>query len=355
MQRIDLRSDTMTRPTPGMRRAMAEAEVGDEQIHEDPTVNRLIERVCELLGCEDAVFVPSATMANQIAFAVHANGGGDELIGHRLSHPFSYEAGAPAYLARMMLRPIDGPRGMFTSETLAAAIRPAEDHGFQRSRIVLVENTTNLGGGVAWPIEQLRAVSQVARSRGLAIHIDGARLMNAVVATGVAATQIAACCDSITLCFSKGLGAPVGAALAGSREFIAHAWRFKQMFGGSMRQAGIIAAGALYALDHHVARLAEDHANARRLAEGLASIPGIRAAPELVETNIVLFEVAPALMTPNELIARMAEAGVDFYALPPAGPQTCRVVTHLDVTREMIAEALSRFRAVLAAQSGSCA
>jgi len=341
--RINLRSDTATQPTLGMRRAMAEAPVGDEQRREDPTTNRLLERVAELLGTEEAVFLPSATMANQIAFAVHTEGG-DEILGHRLSHPFNYEAGGPAYLARAGIRGLDGPRGMFSPEAVEAAIRPKDYHQ-PRSRLLSVENTTNMGGGAVWPIERVRAVTEVARRGGLACHMDGARLMNAVAASGVAASQYASHFDSITLCFSKGLGAPVGAALAGRREFIAKAWRFKHIFGGAMRQSGVLAAAALYALEFHVGRLAEDHANARRLAEGIAGLPGIRLDPDGVETNIIVFDVDPARITAQELSARMAKEEVEFY---PVGPQTCRLVTHLDVTAAMIEEAIGLFRKVLA-------
>ena len=341
-QRIDLRSDTATKPSPAMRRAIAEAPVGDEQLREDPTVNKLVERVAALLGTEDAVFLPSATMANEIAFAVHAKSG-DELIGHRLSHPFNHELGGPAYLARLMLRPLDGARGMFTTETLEAAIRRPDTH-CPRSRVLVVENTTNLGGGAVWPIDRIRAVTDVARRHGLACHLDGARLMNAVVASGSPASEYASHFDSSMLCFSKGLGAPVGAALAGSRDFIGQAWRFKHMFGGAMRQSGILAAAALYALDHNVERLADDHANARRLAEGIADLPGIQLHLEDVETNIIIFDVDPARMTADQFVSRMAETGIDFFAL---GPQTCRLVTHLGITTDAIDEAIKQFRSFL--------
>jgi len=343
INRINLCSDTVTKPTPGMRRAMAEAEVGEEKKRNDPTVNRLIERIKQLLGVEDAFFLPTATMANQIAFAVHSRGG-DDLIGHRLSHPFNCETGAMAFMSRMMLRAIDGERGMFTPEALEAAIESSS------GRVALVENTTNLGGGAVWPIEQTRAVVAVARRHGLACHLDGSRLMNAVVASGVAASEYASQFDTVTLCFSKGLGAPVGAMLAGRHDLIEAGWRFKHMFGGAMRQAGILAAAALYALDHHVERLAEDHANARRLAEGIADLPGIRLDPARVETNIIVFDVDPCHMAAADVIARMAEAGVDFYPMPWVGPQTFRLVTHLDVTAEMIEEAIGRFRAVFGAR-----
>jgi len=340
--RINLRSDTATRPSPAMRRAIAEAEVGDEQRREDPTTNRLIARIAALLGKDDAVFLPSATMANQIALAVHAEGG-DEAIGHRLSHAFNYEAGAPAYLARVAVRLIDGERGMYTPEAVEAAVR-AKDYHFSRSRLLLVENTTNLGGGAVWPMDRVRAVTQAARAHGMVCHMDGARLFNAVVASGVSAAEYASHFDSATVCFSKGLGAPVGAALAGSSEFIARAWRFKHLFGGAMRQSGILAAAALYGLDHNIERLAEDHANAKRLAESIASLPGIRLDPATVETNIVVFDVDPKAMMAADLCARMREHEVEFYSY---GPHTCRIVTHLDVTAGMIDEAIAAFRRVM--------
>jgi threonine aldolase len=325
-----------------MRRAMAEAEVGDEQLREDPTTNGLVERVSELLGTEDALFLPSATMANEIAFAVHG-GPGDELIGHRLSHPFNHELGAPAVLARVVPRPIDGPRGMFAADTVEDAIRTPHSH-HSRSRILLVENTTNLGGGAVWPTDEIRSVADLAHRHGLACHMDGARLLNAVVASGTSAADYASHFDSVTLCFSKGLGAPVGAALAGSRDFIAAAWRFKHMFGGAMRQSGILAAAARYALDHNVDRLAEDHARARRLAENIADLPGIALDPQTVETNIVVFEVNEPFASAAELVERMAAAGVGFYAL---GRRTGRLVTHLNLSDDDIEEAFRRFRAVL--------
>ncbi len=339
MKRINLRSDTQTQPTPEMRRAMAEAVVGDEQLCEDPTTNRLQAKVCELLGKEAAIFLPSATMANQIAFAVHAEGG-DELIGHHLSHPFIYEAGGPAYLSRIMMRGLQGARGMFSPADLEAAIHPAGNYHLSRSRILLVENTTNLGGGAVWPRDQLREVCAVAERHGLRRHLDGARLLNAVVASGVAAAEYASHFDTVTICFSKGLGAPVGACLAGSDELIKQAWRFKHMYGGAMRQSGILAAGALYALEHHVERLAEDHANARRLAEAIAAMPHISIDPDCVQTNIIIFEVDPHFMPAAALASRMAECGVDFFSITP---NSCRMVTHLNVTADDIETTIECF------------
>jgi threonine aldolase len=339
---IDLYSDTHTTPTPGMRRAMADAEVGDEQMFLDPTVNRLCERVAALLGKEAAVYLPSGTMCNQIAVRVHCRQG-DEVILEASAHPFHAESGGPAALAGVMMRPIQGERGMFTAEQVKAAIRPANFRHAPRSRLLEVENTSNLGGGAVWPLAAIRAVTAVAREHGLACHMDGARLMNAVVASGVPAADYAAPFDSVWIDFSKGLGAPVGAVLAGTRDFVHEAWRIKQQIGGAMRQAGIIAAACLYALDHHVERLADDHANARDLAGGLAEIPGIELDPATVETNIVWFDVR-GRMSALELAATLKDRGVLIGAF---GPTRMRAVTHLDVDRAGIDAALEILKRVL--------
>jgi threonine aldolase len=339
---IDLYSDTRTKPTAGMRRAIAEAEVGDEQAMLDPTVNALCERVAELVGKEAAVYLPSGTMCNQIAARVHCRQG-DEIILSRTAHPFHAESGGPAALAGVMLRGLEGARGMFSAEQLRAAINsPAWRHA-PRSRLLEVENTTNLGGGAVWPIGLIREVTAVAREHGLACHMDGARLMNAVVASGTPAADYAAPFDSVWVDFSKGLGAPVGAVLAGSRDFVHEAWRVKQQIGGAMRQAGIIAAACLYALDHHVERLADDHANAHHLAEGLAEIPGIELDPATVETNIVWFDVHGAMSAPD-LATALREQGVLIGAF---GPTRMRAVTHLDVDRDDIDAALHALRRAL--------
>jgi len=338
---INLYSDTQTRPTHAMREAMASAEVGDEQSFADPTVNALCERVAELLGFEAAVFLPSGTMCNAIAFRLHIGPAGDEVYLHRTSHPIVAEAGGPAALSGAVLCPLDGERGMFTADALRGALRPAGDRYLPRSRLVSVEQTTNLTGGHVWPREQLSAVVEVAREASLRLHMDGARLMNAVVASGSSAASWTDGFDTAWVDFSKGLGAPVGACLAGSRELIDAAWRYKQMWGGSMRQAGIIAAGALYALDHHVERLADDHALAASLARGLAEVPGVELDAAAVTTNIVVFEVADA----RALVARLADAGVKMGAL---GPTTVRAVTHLDVDAEGAERAVAAVRAALA-------
>jgi threonine aldolase len=339
---IDLYSDTRTKPTPGMRRAIAEADVGDEQAMLDPTVNLLCERVADLLGKEAAVYLPSGTMCNQIAARVHCRQG-DEIILAASAHPFHAESGGPAALAGVMMRPLPGARGMFDAGQVRAAINsPAFRHA-PRSRLLEVENTTNFGGGAVWPIGQIREVTTAAKEHGLACHMDGARLMNAVVASGTSAADYAAPFDSLWIDFSKGLGAPVGAVLAGSRDFVHEAWRVKQQIGGAMRQAGIIAAACLYALDHHVERLADDHANARHLAEGLAEIPGIELDPTSVETNIVWFDVR-APMSATELSATLEEQGVLIGAY---GPTRMRAVTHLDVDRDGIEAALKALTRIL--------
>jgi threonine aldolase len=340
---VDLYSDTVTRPTPEMRRFMCEAEVGDEQKFEDPTVNLLQEMVADLLGKEEAVFLPSGTMCNEIALRVHCRPG-EEMLAHRTAHPIHFESGGPAALAGVNVAPLDGARGQFDAAALEAAIRPDFRH-YPRSRLVWVEQTSNLGGGSIWPLDRVRAVTEVARRRGLTTHLDGARLMNAVVASGVSAREWAGLFDSAWIDFTKGLGAPVGAALAGSRAFIAEAWRLKQQMGGAMRQAGIIAAGGVYALRHHVKRLAEDHANARRLAEGLATLPGVRLDAASVETNLVFFELIGSVDAPT-LVERLLARGVRMGAM---GPRTVRAVTHLDVSAEQIERTLDAARAVLSA------
>jgi len=337
---VDLSSDTVTKPTQDMRRFMCEAEVGDEQKHEDPTVNLLQEMVAELLGKEAALFLPSGTMCNEIALRVHCRHG-EEMLAHQSAHPIHFEGGGPAALAGVNVRSLDGPRGQYDASTLEAAIRPDNRH-MPRSRLVWIEQTSNLGGGSIWPLGKVREVTDVARRRGLATHMDGARLMNAVVASGVSAAEWAAPFDSAWIDFTKGLGAPVGAAIAGPRDFIAEAWRLKQQMGGAMRQAGIIAAGGIYALRHHVKRLAEDHANARRLAEGLAKLPGIKLDPATVETNLVFFDLTRAIDAPTAVQGLLAR-GVRMGAL---GPRTIRAVTHLDVSAAAIDKTLAAAREI---------
>lgn len=338
---IDLFSDTKTRPTEAMRRFMMSAEVGDEQKNEDPTVRAVCERVADLLGKESAVFLPSGTMCNEIALAVHCRRG-EEVICERTSHLIHFEAGGPAALAGVMMRAIDGRNGQFGADQLKAAIR-AESRYAPRSRLVCIEQTANLAGGRIWPLETIREVMTLARQSGLTGHLDGARLLNAVTATGISARSYAAPFDSAWIDFTKGLGAPVGAVLAGSKDFIKEAWRLKQMWGGAMRQAGIIAAAGLYALDHHVDRLGEDHENAQALARGLAGLPGITLNPEDVETNIIFFDVTATGLTARQVMEAARKKGVEIGAF---GESTIRVVTHLDVRREDIATAVEVFASI---------
>jgi threonine aldolase len=329
--RIDLLSDTSTRPGPAMRAAMAAAEVGDESRGEDPTVNALCTRVMELLDKEDAIFLPSGTMCNQIALLVHC-GRGDEIIAAQNSHIATSEGAGAAALAGAFVREIPSTTGLFTAADLIDCVRPERPRA-PNSRLVVVEQTHNSGGGSVWPLHQLRAVSDAARERGLAVHMDGARLMNAVVASGVASQEIARCADSVWIDFSKGLGCPVGGMLAGTRDFIAKAWNWKYRLGGAMRQAGIIAAAALYALDHNVARLAEDHAKASSLGSALAAVPGIRLAPARIETNMVYFDIAETGLTSDALIGHLLGEGIRVGA---EDATLLRAVTHLDVTAEEV-------------------
>ena len=340
---VDLFSDTVTRPTPAMRRAMAEADVGDEQNREDPTVNRLQDRVAELLGTEAALFLPSGTMCNQVAFAVHCRPG-DEILLHETAHPLLYEAGGPAAMVGAVMRPLPGARGLYTAEQVRQAVRPPV-HYMPRTRALSVEQTANIAGGVCWPLAQIEEVCSAGHEAGLVCHMDGARLMNAVVATSTPASVFANPFDSVWLDLTKGLGAPVGAVLAGSHAFIEAAWVFKQRFGGAMRQAGIIAAAGIYALDHHVNRLAEDHDRARQLARGLAELPGIAVDAERVDSNIVIFDVRGTGLTAAEFGRRTLERfGVRFTVL---GPTLARGVFHLDVPADGVEQALSAVRGTL--------
>jgi threonine aldolase len=342
MPAIDLRSDTVTRPTAAMRAAMASAEVGDDVYGEDPTVRRLEERCADLFGKEAALFVSSGTMANQVALGVLARGG-DEVICEQGAHCFSFEGGAMAALWGIQARTLPGDRGVLDPAAVEAAIRPADDH-YPRTRAVAIENTHNRGGGRAWPLAAVRAVGEVAARRGLALYVDGARLMNAVVATGVSARDYAAPATLASLCFSKGLGAPVGSVLAGPRDLVREARRLRKRLGGGLRQAGILAAAALHALDHHVARLAEDHAHARRLATLLVERAGAQIVFP-VETNLV-FAAFPG-RDARQLSAHLREHGV---LCNPEGsrPDVLRLVTHLDVSGAEVEEAAARVARVAA-------
>ena len=330
---IDLRSDTVTRPTAAMRQAMAEAEVGDDVLGDDPTVLALERRVAEVLGKEAAVYVPSGTMSNQVAIRAHTEPG-DEIILEATAHSYFFETGGPAALSGVMCRLIPGWHGLFTADDVRAVLRPHNTH-FPVTKLVCIENTHNRGGGTVWPLAQIADIAAVARDAGLAMHLDGARLWNASVASGVPEAEYAASFDTVSVCFSKGLGAPVGSALAGTRVFIDRARRFRKMFGGGMRQAGIVAAGAIYALEHHRERLAEDHENAHRLAEGISRLPGLSIDIGTVRTNIVIFHVTS--MPAAELVARLKAKGVLVLA---TAPDAIRAVTHLDVSAEQIEEAI---------------
>jgi threonine aldolase len=324
---IDLRSDTVTRPTPGMRAAMAAAEVGDDVFGDDPTVNRLQERVAALLGKEAALFVPSGTMSNQICVRVHTQPQ-DELLLEATCHIYLYEAGGPAVHSGVTCRTLEGDYGILDLSQLEDKIRPDNEH-LVRTRLVCLENTHNRGGGRVYPLEKIQAISSWAREHGLAMHLDGARLWNAIAATGTSAAEWATPFDTVSVCFSKGLGAPVGSALAGPREFVAKARRIRKLFGGAMRQAGVLAAAALYALDHHQDRLAEDHRNAQVIAQAVADTPGLRLDPPDVETNLVWIEVDPDLGSARDVVQRLKERGVLVHG---AGPHTFRACTHLDVS-----------------------
>jgi threonine aldolase len=337
---INLYSDTQTQPSDAMRQAMAYAEVGDEQRGLDPTVTALQEEVAELLGKEEAVFLPSGSMCNQIAVRLHIRPLGDEMYLHRLAHPITAEAGGAAAISGAMIMPLEGEGGMFTGEALRARMRDPADSHEPRSRLLMVEQTTNLGGGRVWPSTKIEEVLAVAREFGLRTHLDGARLLNAVVASGESAAAYSAGFETAWIDFSKGLGAPVGACLAGSTELIAEARRYKQMLGGSMRQAGIVAAGARYGLQHNVERLAEDHANARFLAEGLAELDCVEIDPSTVETNIVIFDVPDAQLLHDKLAA----SGVEMSLLEGR----VRAVTHLDVDRAGVEKALAAVKGALA-------
>ncbi len=336
---IDLRSDTVTKPTPPMRRAMAEAEVGDDVFGEDPTVRRLEERVAELLGKEAALFVPSGVMGNQLAIKLHTRPG-DEVVLAERSHIYHYESGAPALISGVQLRPIEDPRGVLTPEAVAAAVRGRYDWE-PRTQLVCLENTVNKAGGVVYPQEMAEAVAEVAREHGLRLHLDGARLWNAAVAVGRPARELASPFDTVSVCLSKGLGAPVGSVLAGGSEAMALARRYRKLLGGGMRQVGVLAAAGLLALEHRAA-LADDHRRARRLAEAMAASPAFDVDPAAVETNIVIAETVGA--GAEAVVAELEERGVRLVAF---GPTTVRLTTHRDVSDAGVEQAASVLQEVI--------
>jgi threonine aldolase len=340
MKNVDLRSDTVTRPTPAMREAMAQAEVGDDVFRDDPTLNLLQERLAALFGREAALFVPSGTMGNQVCLAAHTRPG-DEVILEAGAHVFQWEAGAPAVLSGLSVFAVQGARGVITAEQVAERIRPDDEH-YTRTRVVAIENTHNHSGGTVFPLAEMERLRKLTAQHGILVHLDGARIWNAHVATGVPLAQYAALVDSVSVCFSKGLGCPVGSAVIGDRDFVERARRARKRFGGGMRQAGILAAACLYALDHHLQRLAVDHSNALLLARALKGLAGVQVDLEAVQTNIVYFDVKDTGRTAKEVVDRLDAHGVRVIAL---GPTRLRLVTHLDVDKagcEYAADVLRR-------------
>ena len=348
---VNLSSDTETKPTAAMRQAIAAAEVGDEQKGTDPTVNRLLARVAELLGKEAALFFPGGTMCNHVAVKVHTQPA-DAVLADRMAHIIRAESAGAAFGSGVHIEPIDSQRGIFTPEAVDEAMARLNSTPFPYAptpRLLCVEQTHNFGGGAVWQLEELRAAADRAREYGLATHMDGARLMNAVAATGTPAAEFAACADSLWIDFTKGLGAPVGAVLAGSKPFIGQARRYKHVYGGAMRQAGIVAAGCLYALDHHVERLGDDHVNARRLAAGLAQIQGVRVINPQPESNMLFFNISGLGTDNRSFLKRLRPFGV----LMGTVGQDIRAVTHLDVDRAGIDRAIMAVAAAAAEAGGN--
>jgi threonine aldolase len=341
--RINLYSDTQSKPSAGMKDAMMRAEVGDEQGGSDPTVWALCDRTAALLGKQAAMFLPSGTMCNQVAIATHCRPG-DEILAHEDAHIQSSEAGGPGAIAGVMIRGLQGARGIYSAETLQAAIRPVNRYS-PPQKLIEVEQTANKGGGTCWQVAELKAVADVAHAHGMKVHMDGARVLNAAVALGEAANEVVADCDTVWLDFTKGLGAPLGAVLAGPKDFIGEAWRWKQRLGGSMRQGGMNAAACIYALQNNVDRLAEDHANAAALARGMAQIEGITV--ETPETNLVFFDTSGTGLTAADFASRLRPHGVTVSV---SGTYRGRACTHLDVTAADIGEALAIMRRATATQ-----
>ncbi|MCI0637643.1 MAG: beta-eliminating lyase-related protein [Gemmataceae bacterium] len=339
---IDLRSDTVTRPTPAMRAAMAQADVGDDVFSEDPTVNRLEERVADYLGKEAALFVPSGTMSNQIGVKAHTQPG-DELLCEAHCHIYNNEAGGPAVHSGVTCRTFEGDFGILDLSQLQDKIRNINDSHQVRTRLVCLENTHNYGGGRVYPIDMIEAISRWARAHGLAMHLDGARLWNAIVATGIAGPDWAKHFDTVSVCFSKGLGAPLGSALAGSRDLIAKGRRIRKLFGGGMRQAGVVAAAALYAMEHHIDRLADDHRNAQTIAKAVAESSCLTLQPSEVHTNLIWFHVDPAWGTAKQFAEGLKEMGVSVFCF---GPHRIRACTHLDVSAAQAERAAEAVRQV---------
>ncbi len=335
MKTIDLRSDTLTKPSQEMRRAMASAQVGDDVFAEDPTVNALQEKICELSGKEAALFVASGTQANQISVNAHTRPG-DEVICEECCHIYNYEAGAPAALSGVQLHPLPGKYGILDAEEVELAIRPT-DHHFAQTRLITLENTHNRWGGTVYPLEEIKKIHKLAKNHNLKMHLDGARLWNASIASGVSIKEYAHYFDSVSLCFSKGLGAPVGSVIAGSKDFIERAHRYRKLYGGGMRQAGIIAAGAVFAVEHQFERLAEDHRRARMLAEAINDMPGFVVNLQTVQTNIIIIDTSLNSKGAVDVANDLAQKGIKMIAFSPT---RLRAVTHLHITDEDIEQVI---------------
>ena len=338
---VDLRSDTMTRPTPGMRHAMANAEVGDDCFGEDPTVNRLEEAMATIVGKEAGLFVTSGTQGNQLGVRAQTHHG-DDIVAEMSCHLFNAEAGALAALSGVQARLLEGHYGVLTPEQIEAVVRPKDVH-YGRTALIAVENTHNKSAGAPWPLTALEAIHHFARERNIRVHMDGARLFNAVVATGVSAQQYGACVDTVSICLSKGLGAPVGSVLVGDQETIDRARYYRKMFGGGMRQAGVLAAAGLYALEHNISRMAVDHTHARRLADALASIEGVSIDVNDIHTNMLFFGPPPAYDA-GTVVRLLDELGVKMLAMQP---NLIRAVTHLDVSETQLDYAIDSCRSVM--------
>ena len=341
---IDLRSDTVTKPTPGMREAMVQAEVGDDVYGEDPTVNALEAKAARLLGKDSALFIPTGVMANQLCLRLHTRPG-DEVLVEGTAHIIRYEGGSASALSQVQLCCVEGDRGLLTADRILAAIRPHDVHN-PPTTLLCLEQTHNFGGGSVYPLSTIREITKLAGDQGLALHLDGARLFNAVVASGVSAPEFAQPFDTVSFCLSKGLGAPVGSLIASTKDKIVKLRRLRKMFGGGMRQAGILAAAGLYALEHHMTRLQEDHDNAKSFALQLQQIPTVYVDPDRVKTNIVLFEVVRSDRSTQELLQAFKEGGVLLNAI---GDHLFRAVTHLDVSNVDIEQATHKIGKVLAA------
>jgi len=343
---IDLRSDTVTRPAPEMRRVMSKAEVGDDVFGDDPTVNQLQKMIATLTGKEAALFVPSGTMGNQVCIKAHTQPG-NEIILERNAHIYNYESGAPSLLSGVQIMPVSWRHGWYTVDQVREVIRPGNIHHPQ-TRLICMENTHNRSGGTIFPFEEMKKISEFARENHIKLHLDGARLWNASIATGIAIDRYSALVDSVSLCFSKGLGAPVGSIIAGSEEFIDRARYYRKVFGGGMRQSGILAAAARYAVEHHFQRLAEDHRRARVLGEFIATLPGVAFDLDTLQTNIVIFNVRQTGQSGQQVIDRLEEEGIRMITF--AGTKI-RAVTHLHITDQDIQKTISALNKILGSQN----